>query len=48
MKLVDAEQGFIPQAGQRWVVSENRLSNIIFYEKRKNVKLIDVLKTPVL
>ena len=50
LPLIDSERGIIPAAGNEWIIDEDRLINIQQYEKRKGIKLIQILQetTPIL
>ena len=45
LRLMDAQQGFVPKEGHEWVINEDRLYELQQYENRKRTKLIKVLRT---
>ena len=45
LRLIDAQQGFVPKEDHEWIIDEDRLYTLQQYENRKRTKLIKVLRT---
>lgn len=41
--LIDAERDIVPQLGDTWEVSDNRLSALLDYERQEKVKIIEIV-----